>query len=131
MIKFKNAKDKHKLYCVHPILFMIVADAAHWWHVRGHDFVITETITTEDIDEKIGRVSASHRECRAVDVRAKDLPRDLLFRFATLFNTKYSDHAAIGGKTLMPRLVLLHGEGDNYHMHIQVHTRYKMIQDDT
>lgn len=130
MIKFKKQSDKNKLYCVHPILFMIVADASQWWHARGHDFVITETITNEEIDNKAGRVSASHRECRAVDVRAKDLPKDLLFRFSTLFNNKYKDHAAIGGKTLMPRLVLLHGEGENYHMHIQIHNRYAIKEEE-
>lgn len=126
MIKFKHGRDKNKLYSVHPILFMIVADAASWFHMRGHDFIVTETITTLDIDEKIGRQSSSHREGRAIDARANNLPKDLLFRFANEFNKRYKDVAAIGSRNNDPKLIVLHGEGDNFHMHIQIHTRFKL-----
>lgn len=127
MLKFKSSRDARLFCCLHPILIMIYADLNNYAKSKyGVDLVITESITTEEIDKLTNRKSSSHRESRAVDIRTKDL--DLFIRedIIRYINKKpeYKEYHYLkrsGSKTL----AYFHGTGSNEHIHLAIHSRYK------
>ncbi len=74
MLNFKNEKDRMLFTLLNPILIMIYADL-HTYAKENYniDLVITDTVSTPERDKQIGRVSTSHSEGRALDIRTKDI----------------------------------------------------------
>ena len=89
----------------------------------GIEPVITETVTTHEEDLSVHRVSSTHREGRAFDMRCNNWPDDLKARFVEYIETLFGDYGAIS-KTGIKRIVYCHGEGLHQHMHVQVHKKY-------
>jgi len=83
-------------------------------------FVITETVTTTEIDEALGRVSQSHVSGRAIDVRVKDWPSDFIEKFKTHFTEKYNHLGAVSKSDGVRRLIVHHNSGHGDHFHIQI-----------
>lgn len=123
MIKFKSKKDESLFYKCHPQLLMMVTDFALFWHESNRDMVITATLSTKVEDDKLGRVSSSHREGRAVDIRIKDVPKEFINEWYIWANKKYKTVGAFG-KDGKQSLIVLHGEGDNYHAHVQLNKNF-------
>ena len=70
-IQFKYEEDKELYFMLHPVLQKILAAMALYCHSHSMPFVITDTISTVKEDERLNRVSSTHREGRAVDVSVK------------------------------------------------------------
>lgn len=81
--------------------------------------VITETVTTSEIDKALGRVSVSHQQGRAIDLRTWNMSEWQLKNLAIGLEEKYGQ---IGAWTkLGPRQLIVHhdsGHGDHFHIQL-------------
>ena len=123
---FKQEKQGTTLMFMHPLIVMIMFDMSDWCYRRNIPFVVTDTISTVKKDLKLGRRSDSHRTFRAFDLRSRSFREEQLQEFMRHFNEKCEDVAAVSPSDHLPHLVVLHGEGDNEHMHISIHSRYRI-----
>lgn len=119
-IKFKTDKEKVEFDKLKPTLKFILLDMASYFNANGHDFVITDVLSEVQEDKKLKRISASHREGRAADVRVRGIPEDFLKTFEEKFERIYMNEAAISLKTKEPNLIVRHNIGSGDHLHIQV-----------
>jgi len=127
MIKFKNKKDV-KLFCsLHPILIMIYADL-FWYAKERHniDLVVTETVSTSAIDKLLKRVSKSHTQCRAIDIRTRDIDAFVLEDIISYINNKprYKKHHYLSSSG-KKRLAYFH-VGTAEHIHLAIHSKYSL-----
>lgn len=122
MIKFKSedVKSEWDDPRVKAKLKLIALDIANYITARGYEFVITDILSEEDEDKKLKRVSKSHQEGRALDVRTRDWPKKLIDQVIKHFNDIYKDDAAISASTGKPTLIVYHNNGNGIHFHIQV-----------
>ena len=126
MIAFKHEKDKELFTGLNIILVMIYADLAVYAKEKyGIDLVITQTISTEEEDALLGRVSDAHQKAIALDIRANNLDPVAVKGLCDYINNeprfkKYHYQARSGAK----RLAYDHGKGANYHIHLQIHQKY-------
>ncbi len=119
-IKFKTEKEKLEFPKIKPTLTFILLDMASFFNSNGYDFVITDVLSEVQEDRKLKRVSSSHREGRAVDVRVHGIPEEFLKTFEEKFERIYRNEAAISSKTGEPNLIVRHNVGAGDHLHIQV-----------
>lgn len=120
LIKFKTDKEKAEFDKIKPNLKFILLDMASYFNANGYDFVITDILSEVQEDKKLKRISSSHREGRAADVRVKGIPEDFIKTFEEKFEKIYRNEAAISLKTGEPNLILRHNIGAGDHLHIQV-----------
>lgn len=125
-IEFKFGKDKKLFELLNPVLQQTIFDLSLWCEEHEAKFKITETITTAKIDKALNRVSASHRQKRALDLSIKNWNEKQLNIFQTLFNERYKNIASVSLSDNKPRLIVLHGEGENKHFHIAIHSRFSL-----
>lgn len=119
-IKFKSEKEKAEFDKVKANLKFILLDMASYFNSFGYDFIITDLLSEVQEDKKLKRISSSHREGRAADVRVKGIPEDFLKTFEEKFEKIYRNEAAISLKTGEPNLILRHNIGSGDHLHIQI-----------
>jgi|GEM_PF-3311588 len=93
--------------------------------------VITETVTTGEQDEALGRVSQSHEDGRAFDMRTRDWTPEQRHKFMAFFTAKYSDKAAISKASGKPTLIVYHDVGHGEHFHIQFDRKFTVIKKET
>jgi uncharacterized protein YcbK (DUF882 family) len=120
LIKFKTDKEKAEFDKIKSVLKFILLDMASYFNANGHDFVITDLFSEIQEDRKLKRVSSSHREGRAADIRVKGIPDEFLKTFEEKFERIYMNEAAISLKTNQPNLILRHNVGAGDHLHVQV-----------
>jgi hypothetical protein len=120
VIKFKTDKEKAEFDKVKPVLKFILLDMASYFNANGYDFVVTDLFSEIQEDRKLKRVSSSHREGRAADIRVKGIPDEFLKTFEEKFERIYMNEAAISLKTNQPNLILRHNVGAGDHLHVQV-----------
>jgi hypothetical protein len=124
-MNFKHEKDMLLFTSLHPILIMIYADL-NWYAKSRHfvDLTITETISTLAEDKKLNRTSSSHRECRAIDIRTKDLDPFLISELVNYINNKTEykrfHYLSSGGQK---RLAYFH-IGNAPHIHLSIHSQF-------
>lgn len=125
MINFKDEKDMKLFFLMHPLLQMIIMDGSWWAYQRGLDYTITDTVSTIEQDKKLGRVSVSHSEKRAADLRSVNWAKSDKDDFKNYLSSKYGIHGAMShsGKV---KLVVLHDSGHGEHFHIQLHSKFKL-----
>jgi len=126
MIKFKQDKDKEMFTMLHPVLIMIFADMAYYAQSRYNiDLVVTETITNLEDDQALSRVSPSHREGRALDIRTKDIDVYIVQDLINYINNKKEyerfKYLSNGG---VKRLAYYH-IGNAEHIHLAIHSQFK------
>jgi hypothetical protein len=121
-IKFKTEKEKNEFESsrVKENLKFIVLDMASYFNSNGYDFVITDVLSEVQEDKKLKRISSSHREGRAVDVRVHGLPGEFLKTFEEKFERIYRNEAAVSKNTGEPNLIVRHNVGSGDHLHIQI-----------
>lgn len=125
MIKFKFDSDIKLFHCLHPALIMIFADLANYaQRQHGIDLVVTETVSTPEQDFLLGRTSKAHQECRAIDIRTKDINVFVVQELVEYINNKreyliYHYESYSGQK----RLAYLHTT-DAQHIHLAIHSQY-------
>jgi len=124
---FKTSEIKDRSLFIHPLAMMIMAEMIHWAHVRGIPVSITETLTTEEEDSKLKRVSTSHREGRAFDISTRGWTEDQIKLFMEDFSKKYASLAAIGSSG-NPALIVRHDTGRGDHFHVQINRKWALIK---
>jgi hypothetical protein len=127
-IKFKKESKEEGITEIHYLLFTVLLDMSAWFHSKGHEFVLTDLVSTLQEDIDLERESDAHRTFRGADVRSKKLTYAEKEEFQLFFNDKYKDIASISRTDLVPRLVVLHGKGANEHFHVALHYRYRRIE---
>ena len=125
-ITFKHPDQKGHVSLMHPLIIMVMFDMAWWCLQRKIKCVVTDTISTFKKDKKLGRDSNSHRTKRAFDLRSWTFLPAQRQEFIKHFNDKYYSIASVSKSDNVRRLVVLHGEGDNEHFHIALHSRYSI-----
>lgn len=101
-------------------LQIVLEDMASWVVSQGHEFLITDLLSEESEDLKLGRISKSHSEGRAADIRVFNWPSDFRKKFEEYFEKKYANKAAISSKTGKPNLIEIHDNSNGLHCHIQL-----------
>jgi hypothetical protein len=125
MIQFKNNKDRELLTYLNPIVIMIFADLCVYAKARHNiDLTVTQTVSTPEIDKKLGRVSPSHSQGRAIDIRTRDIDAFIVQDLVKYINSKpeykqyhYSSNSGVN------RLAYFH-IGSAEHIHLAIHSRY-------
>ena len=72
---YKTKKAELRAKYLNSTVFKVMVEVIDWLEQQGYEGVITDTVSTKEEDNKLGRVSSSHREGRAFDVRTNGLPR--------------------------------------------------------
>lgn len=121
VIKFKHEKDKDLIFCVHPIMNMILFDVAAFCDKFFYKLTVTATRTDRNIDRIQNRKSSTHRTGRAVDLRTRDMPETIKKDLIKYLNDKYFIYAAV---TTAGKNVLVVDKSD--HLHLQIHSRYAL-----
>lgn len=120
-IKFKFPGLLEEYQKISPRLQLILEDMATWVAGHGHEFIITDLLSEEAEDKALKRVSTSHREGRAADLRVRDWPLEFRNKFEQYFEKKYHKWAAISKATGKPNLVYIHDNGvGGLHTHISI-----------
>jgi hypothetical protein len=125
MLKFKEEKDKMLFSMLNPILIMIYADLYLYAKEKYNvELVITDTISTLEKDKELGRVSASHREARAIDIRTKDIDAFTVNDLVNYINTRlaYKKYHYMS-KSGVKRLAYYHTHRGE-HIHLAIHKKY-------
>lgn len=120
---FKEGQEKKLLdefQKIQPELRTLLVEMSDWVTKKGYKFVITDLLSEELEDKKLERVSTSHREGRAADIRVRNWPKDFRRLFEEYFEKRYSNIAAISKKTGKPNLIEIHDNGNGIHCHIQI-----------
>ena len=124
-MRFKNKKDEEMFHYLHPALLMIFFDL-DWYAQTKHgiDLVVTQTVTTEEIDKKLNRVSDAHRTCRAIDIRTRNLDASVVNDIVDYINNKqiYDQYKYLS-RNGRKRLAYSHN-GSAQHLHLAIHKRY-------
>jgi len=123
MIQFKEGHEKElkdELNRIHPKLKELLFEMSKWCNAKGKRFIITDLLSEKLEDEKLKRVSKSHQEGRAADIRVRDWSNEFKRLFEEYFEKRYSGIAAISKKTLKPNLIEIHDNGNGIHCHIQI-----------
>lgn len=124
MIKFKHESDQNCFLYMSPKLGEVMIDLYQWFNKCGYDFVITSVIRKADNISK----SSTHQTGRAFDCRANHLPDEFIEDTLNIFNHKYSNVAAFSKSKNQPTLIIAHGQGDNFHFHVQIDWKYENLQ---
>ena len=81
--------------------------------------IFTETLTTAEVDKALGRVSVSHQQGRAFDMRTWNLTEDNLKAIAAWLRANFGNIGAFN-KTGERQLVVHHDSGHGDHFHVQI-----------
>jgi hypothetical protein len=125
-MKFKHKKDERLFYSVHFALQLIIIDMNYFANTRfGKSLIITDTISTIEDDKRLGRVSASHVEKRAVDVSVRNLDEHEILQIHNYINSKpeykkYHYLRSSGSKILAYR----HNNSNGDHFHVALHSKF-------
>ena len=126
MIHFKHSKDARLFSALHPIIIMIFSDLwVYAYEKHDIDLTVTQTISTAEEDKFLNRKSSSHRDSRAIDIRVKNLKKEIILDIVSYINSKaiyekYKYLSFSGNK----RLAFYHGEGLNAHIHLAINSKY-------
>jgi hypothetical protein len=121
-LEFKHKIDKENIMDLHPLMIMILMDMSFYAHEKGQKLTVTAGVSTKKIDEKLKRVSSSHRTRRAIDLRIRNLPKDFLENFVTHFRNKYNHLGAISSSNYQQKLIVWKSD----HLHVQLHSKYSL-----
>lgn len=119
-IKFKKNELIQEYQQISSKLQLILEDMAGFVRGHGYEFIITDLLSDYNEDIALHRVSRSHTEGRACDIRVIDWTEEFRLKFEQYFENKYKDKAAISSLTLKPNLIEIHNNGNGLHCHIQV-----------
>jgi hypothetical protein len=118
MIIFKDDYAKKGWEKLHPIVQSIVESMGRWsMQYDGKPLTITDTISTASRDKKLGRISLSHQEGRAVDIRTFDMSKEKLTAFLTYFSERYN-HLGYLNSSKVRKLMLYKPEPPHIHLSI-------------
>lgn len=131
IITFSSDRAAHGWHLMKKNTRDLAIEMAQWlWDTHQIKMVITETHTTKEQDEALQRVSSTHRDGRAFDVRVRDphtgivvLPESVIAQFCAYFRKKYPNLGAVSGSRPASRnrnLIVYKPHGSGPHLHIQI-----------
>lgn len=119
-MKFKYKKDAERFVNLRETLKDLVIDMAHWADENGCPFLITATISTEEEDKKLARVSLSHREGRAVDISTNGWDDLQIKDFLNYYRRKFNYLGATSKADNEKKLIVYGDRRHLNHFHIQI-----------
>lgn len=123
-IYFKSKKVADRSKFMHEFAYTLMEIMVDWAVDKGVNPVITETVTTEKEDRALSRVSVTHRQGRAFDIRSSGWGKGLIKDFIDTFNKLYGQYGAISSVDNKPRLIIHHDSGSGMHFHVQLARSY-------
>jgi len=119
LIEFASKKAQTRALGLTEAAKIVMNGMAELCSELGVPFVVTSTVSTKEEDQWLGRVSATHREGRAFDVRTRDWSDDECAKIVKLTEKKFKKYAATNsaGK---PALVVDKSKTGAPHLHVQV-----------
>jgi hypothetical protein len=126
LVRFKTAEVAKEFAHIRVPLQLIVDDFARFCNASGYELVITDALSSAADDARLGRVSNSHQEGRAVDFRIKTWPEEFIVRAIAWLERVYGHKGAISKSDGKRRLVVRHNVrmedgtllGDHCHLQI-------------
>lgn len=118
-MKFKSDKVKSEWAGIKPKLAQILMDADEFCTRHGEELMITDLLSDAFEDARIGRVSISHQEGRAADVRNKWWTPEFNASFIKWLEETHGKSGAISKSDGKRRIVVDH-VGTARHLHIQI-----------
>ena len=118
LFKTPLVKERADSLCI--IMSEIMIKMASYCAAKSVVFMVTETVTTLQEDIKLARVSASHRENRAIDISLKGWSEEFIAEFIKEFESIYMFAAPLGKQSGKPSLIVRHNVGYGDHLHVQV-----------
>jgi len=127
-MKFKHKKDMSLFFTLHPYLILIFSDLnAYAYEKHGIQLTITETVSTSKIDKMLNRVSKSHLQRRALDIRTRDIDIFIVNDLVNYINNKRKfkkyHYMSTSG---VERLAYFHNNSNGDHIHLAIHSRYAL-----
>lgn len=119
-ILFKSETEEKEFPLIRNRLRIILEDMAGDFEAEGHDFIVTDLLEEVGERDRLARVSRSHQDGRAADVRVKHLPKEFIQRIIRKFSEKYESWAALSANGGLPCLIVYHDNGNGIHFHIQI-----------
>jgi hypothetical protein len=129
-IRYKSAEVKAGFQGLHPKLRQICSEMADYCAERGQTFLLTETVTTAAHDQALARVSDSHQEGRAVDIRTRDWTEAFRNGFMKEFTKRYGAIGAFS-KNLQRNFLVYHDAGNGAHIHAQIDRSFTVTKKET
>jgi hypothetical protein len=116
---FKHAKSISRSLNLHPITAALLFYSFIWAKQRELPFIVTDTVSTEEEDRALERVSESHKSGRAFDISLKNWSHDKQTDYFIEFTDKFGHLGALttSGER---RLIKIHNNGNGYHLHFQI-----------
>jgi len=118
--KFKNSEIAKEYQHLRERAQLISEDMAIFCREHGVDYVITDIMSDSIEDKKLKRVSKSHSEGRAWDVRTIGWTDGFKERFKSHFERIYKEWAAVSASTGQKNLIVFHDNGNGQHGHCQI-----------
>lgn len=121
--KFKEGHEKALLaeyQLIRVRLQLVLEDMSAFCEAQGQEMVLTDLMSEATEDAALKRVSTSHQEGRAADVRIKNWPEWFKQKFEVTFEARYPHYAAVSKTTMQPQLIVYHDNGNGTHAHIQI-----------
>lgn len=119
-IQFKTETEKKEYPSIRGRLKIILDDMADFFKVHGHEFIITDLLEEKGEFARLHRVSHSHEEARAADLRVRGLPLEFINLVIKTFSEKYESWAALSKESGLPCLIVYHDNGNGIHFHVQI-----------
>lgn len=119
-IYFKSNQEQTEFSKILPRLREVIFDLSGFFEAHGHKLVITDLLEENGEGERLNRVSTSHKEGRACDLRVYNLPKAFINKVIELYNEKYKEISAISSTSGKPTLIVYHDNGNGIHFHIQI-----------
>lgn len=120
---FKIQSDSKHILHLHPFVLMVALEMIIYVNANGYSTLLTSIIRTPDESRRLGSKSDTHEQGRAFDLRVRGWTKDFMHKFDNYFSRKYKGHGAYNSKG-EEKLIVIHGEGENLHAHIQFNRDY-------
>lgn len=126
-MQFKKEEDKELFYLLHPALILIFADMYNYAHEKhGVSLFITQTVSTREVDESLKRVSDSHLERRAIDIRTKNLDAFIVNDIIEYINNKSEYKKYHYLSNMQKRRLAYFHIGTAEHIHLAINSIYAL-----
>jgi len=124
---FKNSQVKERFELLHPKMREICEDMAKYCIEQQQKFMITETVTHPSEDAKLGRVSQSHSQSRAVDLRTNHWETSFKDKFVRHFMERYNEIGAISLSDGERKFIVDKSHLPSPHLHCQLDATFAII----
>ena len=122
-IQYKTPLVRERSESLCSTMIEVLNDMADYCEERKLPLVVTDSVSTEEEDKELKRVSDEHSQARAVDISLHGWLDLAINAFIIYFEQKFMSVAAIGKSSGLPRLIFRHvGTAD--HIHVQVARLY-------